>query len=161
MVGPAHSARDTDSYDGNIYYLYAANGSLVPPPNTIAEGLAQKRTSVVVYYLDDSATSKAYAPVVSALKLIWGNSIDVLPLATDELQGKKTNDPRDPAYYWNGLIPQTVIIDGEGNIRFDQNGQVSIEDLNQAISDTTGLAQPSYSLSIKSFNEYNSEPSKE
>ena len=28
----ALAARDTNSYDGNIYALYAGNGSLVPPP---------------------------------------------------------------------------------------------------------------------------------
>ena len=31
IASPAEAARDTDSYDGNIFALYAGNGSLVPP----------------------------------------------------------------------------------------------------------------------------------
>ena len=30
IVLPVQAARDTDSYDGNIFALYAGNGSLVP-----------------------------------------------------------------------------------------------------------------------------------
>ena len=60
IVLPVQAARDTDSYDGNIFALYAGNGSLVPPAITLAESPAG-RTSVIVYYLDDSSTSKAFS----------------------------------------------------------------------------------------------------
>ncbi len=157
---PANAARETDSYDGNIFFLYAANGSLVPPTTTLANSLERKRTSVIVFYLDDSATSKQFAPVVSALKLVWGSEIDILPYTTDEIQRHPSEDPREPAYYWHGRIPQTVVIDGNGTIQLDQEGQVSVKELNSSISRATGLEEPSYNLTIKSFNEYNSEPSK-
>ena len=67
---------NSDSYDGNIYALYAGNGSLVPPASTLEESLAEGRTAVIVYYLDDSAVSKRFAPVVSELQRLWGRSID-------------------------------------------------------------------------------------
>ena len=38
--GAAEAARDTNSYDGNIYALYAGNGSLVPPRSTLADAMA-------------------------------------------------------------------------------------------------------------------------
>jgi len=79
FVNPVYSARDTDSYDGNIYPIYAGNGSLVPPPSTLSESLKNERTSVLVFYLDDSATSKQFAPVVSGIKLLWSSSIDLIP----------------------------------------------------------------------------------
>ena len=161
FVTTVHAARDTNSYDGNIYPIYAGNGSLVPPASPLSSSLENKKTSVIVYYLDDSATSKQFAPVVSGLKLLWSTSIDLIPITTDELQGRKITDPKDEGFYWHGKIPQVVVIDGEGNIVLDQDGQVPIETINKAISRATGLNEPSFKIKIKSFNEYNSEPSKE
>ena len=37
LAMPAMAIRETDSYDGNIYALYAGNGSLVPPATTLQE----------------------------------------------------------------------------------------------------------------------------
>ena len=160
-VNPVYSARDTDSYDGNIYPIYVGNGSLVPPPSTLTESLKNERTSVLVFYLDDSSASKQFAPVVSGIKLLWSSSIDLIPLSIDELDNdeKKTFD--DPGFYWHGKIPQTVIIDGKGNVLLDKEGQVSFDDINNAITKGTGLKKPDFDLKVKSFNEYNSEPSKE
>ncbi len=161
MVYPAQAARDTDSFDGNIYPIYAGNGSLVPPQTTLKDALRNKRTSVIVYYLDDSATSKEFAPVVSGIKLQWGSSVDLLPLTTDELQGNISNDPNEPSFYWHGRIPQVVVINGDGEIFLDEEGQVAIDKINQAITEASGLEPPEFNISIKSFNEYNSEPAKE
>lgn len=161
MASPVLAARDTDSYDGNIFPIYAGNGSLVPPQTTIRKAISQKRTSVIIYYLDDSSTSKAFAPVVSALKLLWGGSIDLIPLTTDSLKNLSTKDPQDPSFYWHGNIPQVVVLDGEGNIMLDQEGQVPVNTINDAISAATGMSKPSFEITIKSFNEYSSEPEKE
>ena len=161
FVNPVYSARDTDSYDGNIYPIYAGNGSLVPPQSTLAESLKNERTSVLVFYLDDSATSKQFAPVVSGIKLLWSSSVDLIPLSIDELDNDEKKTFEDPGYYWHGNIPQTVIIDGKGNVLLDQEGQVSFDDINDAITKGTGLQKPDFDLTVKSFNEYNSEPSKE
>ena len=161
FVNPVYSARDTDSYDGNIYPIYAGNGSLVPPSSTLSESLKNERTSVLVFYLDDSAVSKQYAPVVSGIKLLWSSSVDLIPLSIDELDNDDQKTFKDPGYYWHGKIPQTVIIDGKGNVLLDEEGQVSFEDINKAITIGTGLKKPDFDLTVKSFNEYNSEPSKD
>ena len=161
VASPTFAARETNSYDGNIYFLYGANGSLVPPSSNLSKAIDQNRTSVIIYYLDDSADSKAFAPVVSALQLIWGPSIDIIPLTTDEMQGNISTSPQDESYYWRGVIPQVVVINGKGEVIMDKEGLVSLEVLNKSISEASGLDQPSYSIEIKSFNEYNSEPSKE
>ena len=160
-VNPVYSARDTDSYDGNIYPIYAGNGSLVPPPSTLSESLKNERTSVLVFYLDDSSASKQFAPVVSGIKLLWSSSIDLIPLSIDELDNDEKKTFEDPGFYWHGKIPQTVIIDGKGNVLLDKEGQVSFDDINNAITRGTGLKKPDFDLTVKSFNEYNSEPSKE
>ena len=159
-IQPVKAARDTDSYDGNIYPIYAGNGSLVPPPSSLKESLKNERTSVLVFYLDDSSTSKEFAPVVSGIKLLWSSSIDLIPLATDEIDNQSRKAPTDEGFYWRGKIPQVVVINPKGEVILDKEGQVSIEDINDAISKSTGLNPPSFDITIKSFNEYNSEPSK-
>ena len=160
-VNPVYSARDTNSYDGNIFPIYAGNGSLVPPPSTLSESLKNERTSVLVFYLDDSSTSKEFAPVVSGIKLLWSSSVDLIPLSIDELDNDDQKTSKDPGFYWHGKIPQVVILDGKGNVLLDKEGQVSFDEINNAITKGTGLEKPDFDLTVKSFNEYNSEPSKD
>ncbi len=160
LASPVFAARDTDSFDGNIFPIYAGNGSLVPPASTLEQSLNNKRTSVLVFYLDDNSNSKIFAPVVSGIKLLWTSSIDIIPLTTDELQDNTTSNPTEPSYYWRGHIPQVVVINGDGKVILDEEGQVPIEDINQAISQATGKKPPEFSVVVKSYNEYNSEASK-
>ena len=160
-VNPVSSARDTNSYDGNIFPIYAGNGSLVPPQSTLSESLKNERTSVLVFYLDDSSTSKEFAPVVSGIKLLWSSSVDLIPISIDEIDNEETKTITEAGFYWHGKIPQLVIIDGKGNVLLDKEGQVSFDDINEAITKGTGLKKPNFDLTVKSFNEYNSEPSKD
>ena len=157
MANPAEAARDTDSYDGNIFALYAGNGSLVPPATTLKDALENERTSVIVYYLDDSSTSKIFAPVVSELQRLWGREVDLLPMTTDAFQGDESQGRFDPATYWHGTIPQVVVIDGKGTVLLDEDGQVPLEAINAAISEATGIDAPAQGSTTISFNELNTE----
>ena len=153
----ANASRDNNSYDGNIFPIYAGNGSIVPPLTTLQESLKNKRVSVLFFYLDDSSDSKAMAPIISGLDLIWKNNIDIIALTTDELQDKKKSDnPNEPNYYWNGLIPQTIIINSFGQVKYDKNGTISIDELNKVIGDLKGIDIKDSEFSVESFNEYNS-----
>lgn len=162
-AAPAFASLENDRYDGNIFSLYAGNGSLVPPRSSLAQALEEKRVAVVIYYLDDSSVSKRFAPVVSELQRIWGNRVELIPLVTDPLNpaGKAAADlpPGDPSRYWNGLIPQVVVFDRDGSVVFDASGQVEIDAINQAVSKATDLPLPALSgqNSTRSFNELNSE----
>ena len=154
---PANASRDSNSYDGNIFPIYAGNGSIVPPQTTLEESLKNKRISVLFFYLDDSSDSKAMAPIISGLDLIWRNNIDLIAITTDELQSKtSTSDTNKPNYYWNGLIPQTLILDSTGEVKFNKNGMVNIEDLNKVIGELNGININNSKFSVESFNEYNS-----
>ena len=157
--GPAAASLENDRYDGNIFALYAGNGSLVPPRSSLAQSLAEHRVAVVVYYLDDSSVSKQFAPVVSELQRLWGNGIDLIPLVTDPLQNRPDGGAADPAHYCDGLIPQVVVIGSDGRVVFDRHGQVSVDAINAAVSEATGLpvAPGSGSSATLSFNEINSE----
>ena len=153
----ANASRDTNSYDGNIFPIYAGNGAIVPPQTTLQESLKNKRVSVLFFYLDDSSDSKAMAPVISGLDLIWRNNIDLIALTTDELQiDTPEKNSKKPSYYWNGLIPQTIVLDSKGEVKYDKNGMVNIDDLNKIISELKGIDITDSSFSVESFNEYNS-----
>ena len=160
----AEASLDNDRYDGNIFSLYAGNGSLVPPRSSLALALEQHRVAVVVYYLDDSSVSKRFAPVVSELQRLWGNSVELIPLVTDPLRpgGKAAAaslPAGDPSRYWSGLIPQVVVFDRQGQVVFDASGQVEVDAISAAVSQSTGLPLPAPSGlgSTRSFNELNSE----
>ena len=160
----AEASLDDNRYDGNIFSLYAGNGSLVPPRSSLTLALEQHRVAVVVYYLDDSSVSKRFAPVVSELQRLWGNNVELIPLVTDPLQpgGKAAAGALpvgDPSRYWSGLIPQVVVFDRQGQVVFDASGQVEVDAINGAVSQATGLPLPAPSGlgSTRSFNELNSE----
>ena len=164
LGSPAKASLNDDRYDGNIFALYAGNGSLVPPRSSLALALEQHRVAVVVYYLDDSSVSKRFAPVVSELQRLWGNNVELIPLVTDPLQpgGKAAAGALpvgDPSRYWSGLIPQVVVFDRQGQVVFDASGQVEVDAINGAVSQATGLPLPAPSGlgSTRSFNELNSE----
>ena len=97
------------------------------------------------------------APVISGLDLIWRNNIDLIALTTDELQSDTSeSNLNKPNYYWNGLIPQTIVIDSTGEVKFDKNGMVNIDDLNKIIGELKGIDINDSKFSVESFNEYNS-----
>ncbi len=156
---PAAASLTNNTYDGNIYALYAGNGSLVPPRRTLEQALAEHRPTLVVYYLDDDAASKQFSPVVSELQRLWGNSIELIPLVTDPLQNRRPTGPEDPATYWHGHTPQVVVFNAEGRVLFDGEGAVSLEAINQAVSEATGIPLPEgfRSSTTVLINELNAE----
>ncbi|MEY3767770.1 MAG: hypothetical protein RLZZ11_840 [Cyanobacteriota bacterium] len=157
--GAVHAARDTNSYDGNIYALYAGNGSLVPPRSTLADAMAEHRPVVLGFFLDDSAASKQYAVVFNELQRLWGRNVELILLSTDPLQNRDTHGPTDPATYWKGVIPQVVVFNTEGKPVLDEAGPVSIDAINTALTEVTGLKpQGDVKLSLsREVNELNSE----
>ena len=156
---PAQASLTNNSYDGNIYALYAGNGSLVPPRSSLAQAMADQRPAVVIYYLDDDAASKQFAAVVSELQRLWNRNIELIPLVTDPLQNRADTGPSDPAHYWRGVVPQVVVFDSQGKVIFDEQGAVSVDAINASLSLATGIALPEGGTrsSTESFNELNSE----
>ena len=97
------------------------------------------------------------APIISGLDLIWRNNIDIIALTTDELQDKEKSDHRnEPNYYWNELIPQTIILNSDGEVQYDKNGMINIDELNKVIGELKGIDIKDTTFSLESFNEYNS-----
>ncbi len=159
IVQPAWASLDDDRYDGEIYALYAGNGSLVPPKMTLADSLSQKKPAMLVFYTDDSRDCKRFANVVSQTQAFYGRAMDILPIRVDSLPIKDKFDPKEPGYYYRGLIPQTVVFDQAGSVRLNEVGTIAYEKIDDELRKVFDLLPRSQSTILKrrSVNEINTE----
>ena len=73
----ASASIDNDRLDGNIFVVYAGNGSLVPPQLTLAESLNRQTPAILVFYLDDSRDCKQFAFIVSRIQEFYGRATSI------------------------------------------------------------------------------------
>ncbi|MGA1410147.1 MAG: thylakoid membrane photosystem I accumulation factor [Prochlorotrichaceae cyanobacterium] len=157
---PAYAGMNDDHFDGNIFALYAGNGSLVPPRSRLKDSLRNHRVAIILFYLDDSRDSKAFASTYSQLQAWYGRAADLIPLSVDSLLPDTTNTPEDEGYYYTGQIPQVVIINQAGEVILNEVGQISYEKMDDVLRVAFDLVPRSESeqlLRRKSFNEFSSE----
>lgn len=156
---PAWASLEDDRYDGNIFVLYAGNGSLVPTRNTLAESLQQHRPVVLVFYVDDSSDCKEYALVVSRLQESYDRAASFIPIDVDSLALDREYGLNEPGHYYRGFVPQVVVFDQEGKVRFDEVGQVAYEKVDDVLREVFNLLPRSESVELRrrSFNEFNAE----
>jgi hypothetical protein len=152
-----------DHFDGNIFALYAGNGSLVPPRVTLADSIKAHKPALLVFYIDDSTDCKKFSTVVSQLQAPYGRAASFIPVSADTLYDKPSDDPMEPGYYYEGLVPQTVLIDQEGEVRLNETGQVSYEKVDDVFREVFDLLPRSESPELKRrpINEINTELSQD
>lgn len=148
-----------DRFDGNIFVLYAGNGSLVPPSLTLAESLKREKPALLVFYVDDSSDCKRYTTVVSQLQAPYGRAASFIPVDIDSLPLKSTYKPTEAGYYYEGLVPQTVLIDQKGKVVLNETGQVAYERVDDAFREVFDLLPRAKSVELKrrTVNEFNTE----
>lgn len=158
-TSPAMASIDNDKYEGNIFILYAGNGSLVPPRIDLKESLKRGTPAILVYYIDDSSDCKQYSFVVSRLQEFYGRAATIIPVSVDSLALNTEYNPDEPGYYYEGKVPQTVILNQEGEVVFNKVGQQKYEAMDDVLREVFALVPRSESVQLKrrSFNEYNAE----
>lgn len=158
-TAPALAGIDDDRYDGNIFVVFAGNGSLVPPRLNLVQTLQREMPAVIVFYVDDSSDCKQFSLVVSRIQEFYGRAASIIPVRVDALQAKSDYTPREPGYYYTGVVPQTVILNGQGEKVYEAKGQVPYEEIDDQLREVFDLLPRSESKTLKrrSFNEYNSE----
>ncbi len=158
-TSPALADINDDRYDGNIFVVYAGNGSLVPPRLTLPESLKRKMPALLVFYVDDSSDCKQYAIVVSRLQEYYGRAASLIPISVDAIPVKSTYTPEEPGYYYQGIVPQTVLLNQKGEVVFNGKGQVKFEEVDDVLREVFDLLPRSESVELKrrSFNEFNTE----
>ena len=156
---PASAALTDDRFDGNIFALYAGNGSLVPPKVTLADSFKKEKPAILFFYVDDSADCKMFSGTVSQLQAFYGKAADFIPVLVDALPPEGSNNSQEPAFYYRGLIPQTVIIDGSGKVVIDEVGQVPFETLDDRLREVFDLLPRTESVDLRrrTLNEVNIE----
>ncbi|NJN72619.1 MAG: thioredoxin family protein [Limnothrix sp. RL_2_0] len=158
-ISPAWASINDDRYDGNVFVLYAGNGSLVPARLTLKQTRDRQLPAMIVFYTDDSSDSKRFAPIVSEVQSYYEKVVSIIPVAVDSIPVKTNYAKDEVGYYYAGRVPQTVILDAEGEVIFNETGQADFNEIDNTfrrlfdlpIREGKNLKQP-----IQSFNEYNS-----
>lgn len=153
---------NNDRYDGNIFVVYAGNGSLIPPKVTLQQALAAHKPTVLIFYVDDSSDCKRYAIVVSQIQSVYGIEAEIIPVNVDTILPKETYSPTEPGYYYAGSVPQVVLFNQSGQVVLNKKGQVPYEEIDDRFREVFGLLPRTESLALKrrSVNELNSELTK-
>ena len=159
---PVLAGINDDRFDGNIYVLYAGNGSLVPPKVSLAASLAQKKPVLLVFYVDDSSDCKQYAPVVSGLQAFYGRAANFVLINVDAIVSKSSYEPNEPGYYYEGVVPHVVVFNQEGKVVLNQKGQVPFEQVDDTFREVFNLLPRSESVELKRrpINEISTELAK-
>ncbi|WP_156819985.1 thylakoid membrane photosystem I accumulation factor [Synechococcus sp. PCC 7336] len=127
---PVRASIDNDRYDGNIFALYGSNGSIVPPRVSLADSIAQRVPTLLVFYVEDSSDCKRFAAVVGNLQVRYGLGVNIVALNIDALA---TDDPNGPGQYFDGRVPQTLFFDPDGRITYNQVGDRPITEVENTI----------------------------
>ncbi|MCY7321643.1 MAG: thylakoid membrane photosystem I accumulation factor [Phormidesmis sp. CAN_BIN36] len=159
LSNPALAGLTDDRYDGEIFALYAGNGSLVPPKVKLEDSFDKHKPALMVFYTDDSSDSKQFTSVVSQLQAFYGRATDFLPIRVDALPIKEKYNPTEPGYYYKGFVPQTVLFDQSGKVVFDGKGNVAYEQVDDVFRTVFDLLPRSESTILKRrvVNEVNIE----
>ncbi|MBD2387634.1 thylakoid membrane photosystem I accumulation factor [Cylindrospermum sp. FACHB-282] len=159
---PALAGIKDDRYDGNIFVVYAGNGSLVPPRETLAQALKEHKPIILLFYVDDSSDCKEYAIVLSQVQAYYGRATEIIPVDVDIIPPQQTYEPTEPGYYYSGGVPQVVMINQSGQVVLNQKGQVPYEDIDDKFREMLDLLPRTETTELKrrAFNEFSSELSK-
>lgn len=161
-IQPVYAGVNDDIYDGNMFVVYAGNGSLVPSKFTLAQSLADKRPTVLAFYLDDSRDCKQYAIVISRIQEFYGKVTEIIPISVDTITSKKTYEPTEPGYYYSGGVPQVVVFNQSGEVILNKQGSVPFEEIDDKLRGVFDLLPRTETVQLKrrSFNEFSSELAK-
>jgi hypothetical protein len=156
---PAIAAIDDDHYDGNIFALYAGNGSLVPPQVSLAESFKGDRPTLLTFYLDDSRDCKQFSATISEIQAYYGRAVDIIPINVDSIPRHASFTPTEPGAYYQGKVPETILFNAAGQKVLDVVGKSRFEPFDDALRDLFDLLPRTQSVELKrrSLNEVNAE----
>ncbi|MEA5581696.1 thylakoid membrane photosystem I accumulation factor [Nodularia harveyana UHCC-0300] len=158
-IQPAYAGINDDLYDGNIFVVYAGNGSLVPPRESLAKSLEEHKAVFLAFYVDDSTDCKKYAISISQVQEFYGRAAEIIPIDVDTIPVKASYEPTEPGYYYSGAVPQVVVFNKSGEVVLNKTGQVPYEEIDDKFREVFDLLPRTESLPLqrRSFNEFSSE----
>jgi hypothetical protein len=148
-TAPATALLTDDRFDGNIFPLYAGNGSLVPPKITLTEAFKNDKPTLLMLYVDDSLDCKEYALVISRLDGLYGWAMNMIALSVDALPLKDSYRPDEPGYYYQGYVPQTVVFDQSNKIVLNEKGSIPLERVDDVLREVFNLLPRTESVELR------------
>jgi hypothetical protein len=154
---PVSATINDDRFEGSVYVLFGGNGSLVPPRMDLPTSLKREKPAILVFCVDDSSDCKQFSIEVTRLQEFYGRAASIIPVSVDSFIDQDKYSPSEPAYYYHGLVPETVILDQKGKVVYDGTGQVAYEEMDDVLREVFDLLPRSESTVLKrrSFNEFN------
>jgi hypothetical protein len=155
----AYASIEDDHFDGNIFALYAGNGSLVPPRVTLAQSFSGERPTLLTFYIEDSKDCKQFSNLVSQLQAYYGKVIDFIPVNVDSIPTQASYTPQESGFYYKGKVPQTLLFDAAGNKTLEVIGKGTFNEFDDALRDIFNLLPRTESVELKRrpLNEVNAE----
>ena len=160
MPNTANASLQDDHFDGNIFALYAGNGSLVPPRVTLAQSFSGKRPTLLTFYIEDSKDCKQFSNVISELQAYYGKVIDFIPVNVDSIPAESSSyTPQDPGFYYKGKVPQTLLFDASGKKIIEVVGKGTFNQFDDSLREIFNLLPRTESAVLKRrpLNEVNAE----
>jgi hypothetical protein len=155
----AQASLQDDHFDGNIFALYAGNGSLVPPRITLAQSLSGERPTLLTFYIEDSRDCKQFSNVVSELQAYYGRVIDFIPVNVDSIPVQASYTPQEPGFYYKNKVPQTLLFDASGKKVSEVVGKGTFNEFDDTLREIFNLLPRTESVELKRrpLNEINAE----
>jgi hypothetical protein len=156
----AHATLQDDHFDGNVFALYAGNGSIVPPRVTLAESLKSERPTLLTFYIEDSSDCKQFSNIVSQLQAYYGKVVEFIPINVDSIPtGMGSYTAQEPGFYYQGKVPQTLIFDASGKKIIDIVGKGTFNEFDDSLRQIFNLLPRTESVELKRrpLNEVNAE----
>jgi thiol-disulfide isomerase/thioredoxin len=162
IIQPVFAGAFDDRNEGNIFVVYAGNGSLVPPRETLATALSAHKPVFMMFYVDDSSDCKQYAITASRVQEFYGRPSEIIPVNVDTIPPQDKYEPTEPGYYYSGKVPQVVVFNQEGKVVLNKTGQVPFEEIDDQFREMFDLLPRTETAQLKrrSFNEFSSELAK-
>jgi hypothetical protein len=156
---PSWASLTDDRFDGNIFALYAGNGSLVPPKVPLDQALAKHEAAILLFYIDDSADCKRFASLYSQLQAGYGRAAEFIPISADTVLPGVEYGVTEAGHYYRGQVPQLVVFDSAGKVVLDEVGQTEFEVIDDRLRQMFDLLprEESNTLRRRQFNEVNAE----
>lgn len=154
---PAWASFDDDRFDGNIFSLYAGNGSVIPPKTTLKKSLESDKPTLLTLYTEDSRDCKEFASVISQLQAYYGKPSDIIAISADTIVPNRSYSKDEPGYYYKNYLPQTVLFDAQGKVVFNESGVVPFEVIDDRYREVFNLLPREESVELKRrpLNEVN------
>jgi thiol-disulfide isomerase/thioredoxin len=158
-TSPALASLTDDRFDGNVFALYGGNSSLVNPKFNIKQSLERHKPVIVVLYVEDSRDCKAFASTISQIQSFYANELTFVTYNVDALVPNSNLTPENPGYYYQGVVPQTIILNGDGKVTLNAKGVIPFEQIDDNLRQVFDLLPRSESVQLKrrQLNEVNTE----